>query len=929
MCSAFVMRNDVITERDMRSSIYPGGDSLDAHLTVTVNCEEQVRVWISSDGLPPKHRARLIRLRVMNPRSRITLIVSRQSLTKAADESLDAFATKLNIEIQDISAIQHVDSDERLILEHIHAEITAFFSAPKEAKGNLSVVSDYVRLLDFVLQRGLCTDMDVEFLEPLSQLVTKVPCPLGVLARFKCNGCVSNDATAGIAQSMPFRLARSNVATLIRKYREAVCRYFVEDGIDENADVDTVSSHPRFFELRNKQHDDALTGTARFSLAGGPDNFAISLHQSGIFCGYESDVTRGLEVGELTFDHVPHVLTESPTNHAGLCYQPFRFGPTTSVHQQTLQREQLWPHSLPNIVSHWDHSWIIDCQQWQAPTYREELLLAFFDGPNWSLEQATSLVRESQMTLCPARPVLPSLIETLIRPAPRQTPPTVTLEKMTAADQAFVLERETPSDEFRQELESRLDYAGSRQLSRQFVDTGIVAVHGLIDDDTLQQLRAAFEIEIAKKQSDNALQQISFNLCVDECEPRTLELFRNVASCPRLIDIVSYYLGGRSKFVSARGYRQGPCKPLRYRAWDYHQDMKTKGPFGEVKVMLLLTDVPHDGQAMRFACGSQSFHWDCKTQQQTRFTFDEALDFGQKGLFVCHGSAGTCILFDTNGIHSGHRNLSVTRDIITMNFTRDGPSAFCMFNDPVLTQQTSQAAPLPVPVGNLEWRSSVANGDELAGIREEYYRTPDLEDTKPLWRGDALQLVDVVVADLNVDLDLRLSPLFENDRSRDISLVAIRDAPLHDVQYADLLCHLDVLDSDVIRCVLRHDDAATERLFERCRCLWQCAAPLAPMVAIAEVAHHSLSTRLAGDASANCAALLRDLKEAIVRCDSMQRLRTTTIFLYFATAWAHRLLVAAKLGNIDVGCREILHFYVHLVAWEDMQKSPERDNPNE
>jgi hypothetical protein len=50
------------------------------------------------------------------------------------------------------------------------------------------------------------------------------------------------------------------------------------------------------------------------------------------------------------------------------------------------------------------------------------------------------------------------------------------------------------------------------------------------------------------------------------------------------------------------------------------------------------------------------------------------------------------------------------------------------------------------------------------------------------------------------------------------------------------------------------------------------------------------------------------LTEAIVRCDSMQRLRTTTIVLYFAAAWAHRLLVAAKVDGINVGCREILHF---------------------
>jgi hypothetical protein len=241
-----------------------------------------------------------------------------------------------------------------------------------------------------------------------------------------------------------------------------------------------------------------------------------------------------------------------------------------------------------------------------------------------------------------------------------------------------------------------------------------------------------------------------------------------------------------------------------------------------------------------------------------------------------------------------------------------------MFNDPVLTQHTNEATAPQALMGNLEWRSSVVNGDELAAIREEYRRTPSLEDTKLRWQGNVLELVDVVFADLNVDLDLRLSPLIENDRSRDIGLVVIRDAHLHSVQYADLLRHLDALDSDVIRCLPDQHDAGTEQPLDPRRCLWQCEAPLTPIVAIAKTAYNSLSKRLTGDAPENCAALLRDLNEAIVRCDSMQRLRTTTIFLYFATAWAHRLLVAANLDGTEVGCREILHFYLHLAAWEDM-----------
>ena len=101
-------------------------NGLPVELPTTVNCLDQVRVWISSDGLPPKHRARLIRLRVMNPRSRITLIVSLKHLTRDAQESLTAFASKLYIEIHDINTIQAVDSDEELLLEHIHAESTGW-----------------------------------------------------------------------------------------------------------------------------------------------------------------------------------------------------------------------------------------------------------------------------------------------------------------------------------------------------------------------------------------------------------------------------------------------------------------------------------------------------------------------------------------------------------------------------------------------------------------------------------------------------------------------------------------------------------------------------------------------------------------------------------------------------------------------------------
>lgn len=871
-----------------------GGQQDGQRRSPRVNCSDQVRVWISSVALPSKHKARLIRLRAMNPGCRITLIVDRGALTVAGEDDLDTFSARLKIDVRDIGSIEPVDSDEQLILEHVRAEIEAYRQRPKEASGNLSVVADYLRLLHGVVELGLCADMDVEFLEPFGAAATNAPCPLGIVARFKDNGCVSNDITAGVASAQPFRLARRRVADLVDRYRHAVCQYFAAEGIADLVDAATVSSHPRFFELRNRSDDGVLSGTARFSLCGGPDALAIALHEAGISSGYESG-TRGFEPGELTSDHVPHVLDAEPLSDGRLSYHPFRFGPMTSVRQETRDRAHLWPSCLPNVMSHWDHSWIADHEEWQSLTYREHVLLTLFEDPEWSLERAADVLRMHPVAGCRDAPT-PDALRQVLRPRRSATSRVVALDSMLPADRAVVRERETPSSQFRKALEPRLEADGALAPARQFVENGVVTVHGLIDEDMLRELREVFESEIAGKTSRGRLQQTSFNASVDQCQPSTLRLLRDVAGNRGIVELVEYYLGGTSKFVSARGYRQGPCRPAKYRAWDYHQDMKTKGPFGEVKAMLLLTAVPVGGQAMRFVCGTQALHWDCRTQQDTKFTLEEALSFPNNGLFVGHGAAGTCLLFDTNGIHSGHRNMSVTRDVITLNFIRATPNAYFMFSDPLLTEARSHGASSRPQLSALEWRTAAATELELAAIVDEYRSTSSLDAETPQWDGDALSLVDVVTADLSVDLDLRLGPLPEDDRARDIGLVAIRDAAHHHPQYAQMLRHLGATDVD------EH------------RCLWTAADPLATLCEIAAEGGAAASTRLSGPFAEQCGALLSDLHEALVRVDSVQRLRTTSIFTYFALAWCHRLLVEQGTAGLDVPCRELLHFYVDLVA---------------
>ena len=824
----------------------------------------------------------------MNSNSRILLIVSGRVLSRTAAGRLTEFASQLDLDVCDLETIEAADADERVILEHIHAEIDAHFFRPAAATGSLSVVSDYARLISFVIDRGLCTDMDVEFTEPFPPSAASVPCPAGIIARFKDNGCVSNDVTAGAAQSGIFRIARRNVVHMVHTYREAARRYLSEV-YGEELDPSTVTDHPAFFELRNLRHDRHLSGTARFSLAGGPDNLAISAHEAGVFCGYERGVVRGVEPGEATPDHVPHLLVAAG-DRGRLLYEPFDFGAAPPPSVQAEQRSALWPDSLPGVQSHWDHSWIAD-HDWQHLTFREGLLLKMLDAGTWSPDAARSMVAHRTLPPCLVRQTISEGGVT---------------SSLSGSSVSRLTRGETPGQPaFRV---ASIDGPTSREPRSpeiaQFVNDGIAAVDGLVDESALLGLRECFEAEIQRKRAATSLQQLSFNLAVDDCERVTLDRINELAHLPELTDVVDQYFDRPSRFVSARGYRQGPCKPLRYRAWDYHQDMKTAGPFEELKVMLLLTDVAPDGQAMRYACGSQKIRWSFRKQSDTKFSLDEALHFGSGGLFLAHGEAGTCVLFDTNGIHSGHRNLSATRDVFTLNFAPESSAVFYMFSDPRLFRRASPAERRDRPAGSLRWRSGAVGSEYLGAILAEYQATPDLAATRSRWSGDAIDLVDIMANDINVDLDLRLSATFQLDRGRDIALVKIRDAGRDEEQYLEVVARLDQAIKDA-------------------PCLWGQTDPLVGACEVVEGARTTLVSLVESEAAANCGALLSDLCEALVRCDGVQRLRTTAAYMYFACAWAHRLLVAAGDAGLAETCHQLLDLYSHVVGEQDVVSTGE------
>jgi hypothetical protein len=118
-----------------------------------------------------------------------------------------------------------------------------------------------------------------------------------------------------------------------------------------------------------------------------------------------------------------------------------------------------------------------------------------------------------------------------------------------------------------------------------------------------------------------------------------------------------YY--GRELYVAdCKLQRHEPTTPYEERSFRWHHDGKGK----YVKTMWLLTDVPPDGQRMSYVAGSHRRWKAALTYEETRFTDAGARRLGQ--VVECAGEAGSVVLFDTNGIHRGNRNLGPRRDVL-------------------------------------------------------------------------------------------------------------------------------------------------------------------------------------------------------------------------------------------------------------------------
>jgi len=197
----------------------------------------------------------------------------------------------------------------------------------------------------------------------------------------------------------------------------------------------------------------------------------------------------------------------------------------------------------------------------------------------------------------------------------------------------------------------------------QLVRDGIVILPEFVRGSLLEAARRDFSAWCLTKQPDCKL-TTKFDGGQNESYLSTSLALSMIAVDPFLRTIVDYYLGKPGYLAYTRGYRTEPIAPERYRAFQWHHDLKRK----MVKVMVLLTDVAKDGQRMDYCVGSHKVWQKFETQWDTKFEDKFVEGLGYK-IEAAAGRAGTVIVFDPNGYHSGNRNLTKRRDQYTFNYT--------------------------------------------------------------------------------------------------------------------------------------------------------------------------------------------------------------------------------------------------------------------
>lgn len=220
-----------------------------------------------------------------------------------------------------------------------------------------------------------------------------------------------------------------------------------------------------------------------------------------------------------------------------------------------------------------------------------------------------------------------------------------------------------PNELFRRALLRRTNFATLEADGELLCNRGLCILPRYFSGPALEGMQADFAHWCTLKPGMDSNKLKDFDGGKAESFLPLSEYLSRAAVDPYLNALAAYYLGKPIRLAYCHGYRIEPIAAREYRAFRWHHDLKRK----QIRIMVLLTDTPADGQRMDYIEGSHRTWHKFSNQRESWFSGGDAESLGR--VVPCAGPAGTVVVFDSNGIHRGNRNTGPTRDQYTFNFT--------------------------------------------------------------------------------------------------------------------------------------------------------------------------------------------------------------------------------------------------------------------
>jgi hypothetical protein len=228
---------------------------------------------------------------------------------------------------------------------------------------------------------------------------------------------------------------------------------------------------------------------------------------------------------------------------------------------------------------------------------------------------------------------------------------------------------ERPNEKFRANLLRKWDelktnqnfYNEMEHRAKHICDQGYTLIPGYFKGSVLANLKSDFERFASAKELDKYK-----NITLDREILASSEAFSRAAVDPCLTGLAEYYIGKKIVLAELQGRRSERFVTPDYGNQMWHHDAKRK----QVKVFILLTEVPPGGQHTDLLPRTHKIWHEFSQYEDSRYTRDEMKEYFTKYGEPIHsvGPAGTVCVFDTNALHRGNRN-GPRRDALIFYYT--------------------------------------------------------------------------------------------------------------------------------------------------------------------------------------------------------------------------------------------------------------------